>query len=88
MQAPLATEGRPSGQLCLANQLITLTLLPKAADHRQFNSIQFGKMLLGEKVKAALPLRASTLKQQAMIMQQSRKWQARLKPALPITYVN
>ena len=39
-------------------------------------------MPLGDKAKAALPLRPATLKQQAMITRQSGKRQASLKPAL------
>ena len=39
-------------------------------------------MPLGDKAKAALQLRAATLKQQAMITRQSGKRQASLKPAL------
>ena len=39
-------------------------------------------MPLGDKAKAALPLRAATLKQQAMITRQSGERQASLKPAL------
>ena len=39
-------------------------------------------MLLGDKTKAAWPLRTVTLKQQAMITRQSGEQQASLKPAL------
>ena len=39
-------------------------------------------MPLGDKAKAALPLRAATLKQQAMITRQSGERQASLKPTL------
>ena len=39
-------------------------------------------MPLGDKAKAALPLRAATLKQQAMITRQCGKRQVSLKPAL------
>ena len=39
-------------------------------------------MPLGDKAEAALPLRAATLKQQAMITRHSGKRQASLKPAL------
>ena len=39
-------------------------------------------MPLGDKAKAALPLRAATLKQQAMITRHSGKRQVSLKPAL------
>ena len=43
-------------------------------------------MLLGNKAKAAWPLRAATLKQQPMIKRHSGEWQASLKPALEDTY--
>ena len=39
-------------------------------------------MPLGDKAEAALPLRAATLKQKAMITRQSGERQASLKPAL------
>ena len=41
-------------------------------------------MPLGDKAKAALPLRAATLKQQGMITRQSGKQQVSLKPALDL----
>ena len=43
-------------------------------------------MLLDDKAKAALPLRAATLKQQAMITRHSGERQASLKPALMYAY--
>ena len=45
-------------------------------------------MLLSDKAKAALPLRAATLKQQAMITRQSGKRQVSLKPALIECYLS
>ena len=57
-----------------SSQLIdNLAALPTAADRRQLNSVNLGAMPLGDKAKAALPLRAATLKQQAMIKRQSGK---------------
>ena len=70
-QAPLATEGWPSGKQRHANRSITLPLCPPrqiADSWIQFNS---GAMPLGDKAKATWPLRAATLKQQAMIMRRS-----------------
>ena len=87
VQAPLAAEGWPSGKQRLANRSITLPLCPpwKTADSWiLFNS---AAMPLGEKAKAAWPLRAATLKQQAIIMRQSSERQASLKPALFQEYV-
>ena len=81
-QASLAAEGWPSGKQRQANRSITLPLCPQrqmAGSWILFNS---GAMPLGDKAKAALPLRAATLKQQAMITRQSGKRQASLKPAL------
>ena len=71
-QVPLATEGWPSGKQRHANRSITLPLCPprQIADRILFNS---GAMLLGDKAKAALSLRAATLKQQAMITRRSGK---------------
>ena len=72
-QASLAAEGWPSGKQRQTNRSITLPLCPprQIADSRiLFNS---GAMSLGDgdKAKAALPLRAATLKQQAMITRHS-----------------
>ena len=72
-KAPLATVGWPSGKQRLANRSITLPLCPlrQIADcWILFNS---RAMLLGDKPKATLLLRAATLKQQAMITQHSGK---------------
>ena len=41
-------------------------------------------MPLGDKAKAALPLKAATLKQQAMITRHSSEQQTSLKPALDV----
>ena len=48
-----------------------LAAFPKAADRRQLTYIQLEAMPLGEKAKAAWPLRAATLKQQAVITRSS-----------------
>ena len=57
-----------------SSQLIdNLAALPTAADRRQLNSIQLGSDAAQWKAKAALPLRAATLKQQAMVTRQSGK---------------
>ena len=84
-QAPLAAEaaeGWPSGKQRLANRSITLPLCPPrqiAGSWILFNS---GAIPLGNKAKAAWTLRATTLKQQAMITRRSGELQASLKPAL------
>ena len=66
--------GWPSGKQRLANnRSITLPLCPPwqlADSWILFNS---GAMPLGDKAKAAWPLRAATLKQQAMIKRRSGK---------------
>ena len=41
-----------------------------------------GAMPLGEKAKMVLPLRATTSKQQSMIVRLAAKWQARVKPVI------
>ena len=81
-QASLATEGWPSGKQRLANRPITLPFCPPrqiADSWIQFNS---GAIAARWKAKAALSLRAATLKQQAMITRHSGERQVSLKPAL------
>ena len=81
-QAPLAAEGWPSGKQRQANRSITLPLCPPRQIADSWILFNSGAMPLGDKVKAAWPLRAATLKQQAMITRQSGERQASLKPAL------
>ena len=81
-QAPLAAEGWPSGRQRQANRSITLPLCPPRQIVDGWILFNSGAMPLGDKAKAALPLRAATLKQEAMITRHSGKWQASLKPAL------
>ena len=72
-KAPLAAEEWPSGKQRLANISITLPLCPswQIADSLiLFNS---GAMPLSDKAKVAWPLRATILKQQAMITRHSGK---------------
>ena len=72
-QVPLAAEGWTSGKQHHPNRSITLPLYPprQIADGLiLFNS---GAMPLGDKAKTAWPLRAATLKQQAMTMRRSGK---------------
>ena len=71
-QASLAAEGWPSGKQRQANRLITLSLCPprQIVDSWILNS---GAIAARWKAKAALPLRAATLKQQAMITRRSGK---------------
>ena len=66
-QAPLAAEGWPSGKQRLANRSITLPLCPPRQITDSWILFNSGAMPLGDKAKAAWPLRAATLKQQAMI---------------------
>ena len=77
-QAPLAAaKGRPSGKQRLANKSIIPPLYPQ----RQTADSSL-EMPFGDKTKAAWPLRAETLKLQAMIKRRSGKRQASLKLAL------
>ena len=72
-QAPLAAEGWPSGKQCQANRSITLPLCPPRQIADSWILFNSGAMPLGDKAKAALPLRAATLKQKAMITRHSGK---------------
>ena len=72
-QAPLAAEGWPSGKQRQANRSITLPLCPPRQIADSWIWFNSGAMPLGDKAKAALPLRAATLKQQAMITRRSGK---------------
>ena len=76
-------RGWPSGKQRQANRSITLQLCPPRQITDSWILFNLGAMPLGDKTKAALPLRAATLKQQAMITRQSGERQASLKPALP-----
>ena len=72
-QAPLAAEGWRSGKQCLTNRSTTLPLCPPwqiANSLFLFNSMA---MPLGDQAKVVWPLRAATLKQQAMITRCSGK---------------
>ena len=70
-QAPLAAEGWPSGKQRQANRSIILPLCPPRQIADSWILCNSGAMPLGDKAKAALPLRAATLKQQAMITRHS-----------------
>ena len=72
-QAPLAAEGWPSGKQLHANRSITLPLCPPRQIADSWILFNSGAMPLDDKAKAALPLRAATLKQQAMITWHSGK---------------
>ena len=72
-QAPLAAEGWPSGKQRQANRSITLPLCPPRQIADSWILFNSGAMPLGDKATAALPLRAATLKQQAMITRHSGK---------------
>ena len=72
-QAPLAAEGWPSGKQRQANRSITLPLCPPRQIADSWILFNSGAMPLGDKAKAALPLWAATLKQQAMITRHSGK---------------
>ena len=72
-QAPHAAEGWPSGKQRQANRSITLPLCPPRQIADSWILCNSGAMPLGDKAKAALPLRAATLKQQAMITRHSGK---------------
>ena len=79
-QAPLAAaKGRPSGKQRLANKSIIPPLYPQ---WQTADSSQTLEMPFGDKTKAVWPLRAETLKVQAMIKRRSGKRQASLKLAL------
>ena len=65
-QAPLAAEGWPSGKQRQANRSITLPLCPLRQIADSWLLFNLGAIAAGWKAKAALPLRAATLKQQAM----------------------
>ena len=72
-QAPLAAEGWPSGKRRQANRSITLPLCPPRQIAVSWILCNSGAMPLGDKAKAALPLRDATLKQQAMVTRHSGK---------------
>ena len=72
-QAPLAGKGWPSGKQRLANRSTTLSLCPPQQIADSWILFNSGAMPLGDKAKAALPLRAATLKQQAVITRRSSK---------------
>ena len=72
-QASLAAEGWPSGKQRQANRSITLPLCPPRQIADSWILFNSGAMPLGDKAKAALPLTAATLKQQAMITRHSGK---------------
>ena len=72
-QASLAAEGWPSGKQRQANRLITLPLCPPRQIADSWILFNLGAIAARWKAKAALPLRAATLKQQAMITRRSGK---------------
>ena len=72
-QASRAAEGWPSGKERLANRSIILPLCPPRQIADSWILFNSGPMPLGDKAKASLPLRAATLKQQAMITRHSGK---------------
>ena len=72
-QASLAAEGWPSGKQRQANRSITLPLCPPRQIADSWILFNSGAIAAGWKAKAALPLRAATLKQQAMITRYSGK---------------
>ena len=72
-QAPLAAEGWPSGKQRQANRSITLPLCPPRQITDSWILFNSGAMPLGDRAKAALPLRAATLKRQAMMTRHSGK---------------
>ena len=67
------TKRPPSGKQHHANRSITLPLCPPRQIADSWILFNSGAMPLGEKAKAAWPLRLATLKQQAMIMRHSGK---------------
>ena len=72
-QASLAAEGWPSGKQRQANRSITLPLCPPRQIADRWILFNLGAIAARWKAKAALPLRAATLKQQAMITRRSGK---------------
>ena len=68
-----AAEGRPSGKQRHANKSTTLPLCPQRQTADSWILFNSGAMPLGDKAKAGWPLRAVTLKQQAMITRPSGK---------------
>ena len=72
-QAPLAAERWPSGKQRHAKRLITLPLCPPRQIADSWILFNSGAMPLSDKAKAVWPLRAATLKQQAMITRHSGK---------------
>ena len=72
-QAPLAAEGWPSGKQRQTNRSITLPLCPPRQIADSWIVFNSGAFAARWKAKAALPLRAATLKQQAMITRHSGK---------------
>ena len=66
-QAPLAAEGWPSGKQLLSNGSITLPLCPLQQIADSWILFNLGAMPFSDKAKVVWPLRAVTLKQQAMI---------------------
>ena len=72
-QASLAAEGWPSGKQRQANRSITLPLCPPRQITDSWILFNSGAIAARWKDKAALPLRAATLKQQAMITRRSGK---------------
>ena len=66
-QASLAAEGWPSGKQRQANRSITLPLCPPQQIADSWILFNSGAIAALWKAKAVLPLRAATLKQQAMI---------------------
>ena len=72
-QASLAAEGWPSGKQRQANRSITLPLCPPRQIADSWILFNSGAIAARWKAKAALPLRAATLKQQAVIRRRSGK---------------
>ena len=66
-------QAASSGKQRQANRSITLPLCPPRQIADSWILFNSGAMPLGDKAKAALPLRAATLKQQAMITRHSGK---------------
>ena len=73
VQASLAAEGWPSGKQRQANRSITLPLCPPLQIADSWILFNSGAIAARWKAKVALPLRAATLKQQAMITRLSGK---------------
>ena len=72
-QAPLAAEGWPSGKQRQANRSITLPLCRPRQIADSWSLFNSRAIAAWWKAKAALPLRAATLKQQAMITRRNGK---------------